>query len=142
MDDFKQKFDIDNLTIKRVGPWVISLRPVQVTISSLILSLDRECYDIGDLTDSESQELGRAFKTIKEIYANTFSPDKVNYLLLMMVDKQVHFHVIPRYERDVIFMDRRFRDEHWPKPANVLSTLDFDNQLLIQLKEYMEVNHV
>ncbi|MBD1422502.1 HIT family protein [Sphingobacterium chuzhouense] len=142
MEDFKQKFDIVNLTIKKVGSWIISLRPLQVTIGSLVLSLDRPCYDIGDLTDSESQELGRAFKVIKEVYAKTFSPDKVNYLLLMMVDKQVHFHVIPRYGREVIFKNNRFEDEHWPKPANVLLTLDFDDQLLLQLKEYMEAAHV
>lgn len=142
MEDFKQKFDIVNLTIKKVGSWIISLRPVQVTIGSLVLSLDRECHDIGDLTDLESQELGRAFKAIKDIYASTFLPEKVNYLLLMMVDKQVHFHVIPRYGREVIFKNNHFEDEHWPKPANVLSTLDFDDHLLVQLKEYMEDNHV
>ncbi|MBD1432234.1 HIT family protein [Sphingobacterium sp. DN00404] len=142
MEDFKQKFDIVNLTIKTIGSWIISLRPVQVTIGSLVLSLDRACHDIGDLTNSESQELGLAFKAIKEVYAKTFSPDKVNYLLLMMVDKQVHFHVIPRYEREVTFKDQHFRDEHWPKPANVLSTSNFGDQLLMELKEYMKEAYV
>ena len=29
--------------------------------------------------------------------AKTFAPDKLNYLMLMMVDPDVHFHVLPRY---------------------------------------------
>ena len=138
MNDFKEKFNIEQLTIKKVGSWIISLRPAQVTLGSLILSLDRACEDIGDLTSKESQELGLAFQVIKDLYMKSFRPDKVNYLLLMMVDKQVHFHVIPRYEKKISFQAIEFEDAFWPKPVDILSSLAIEESLLLEIKDHLQ----
>ena len=40
--------------------------------------------------------------------------EKINYLMLMMVDPEVHFHVIPRYSGSRIFEDVDFADHGWP----------------------------
>ena len=34
--------------------------------------------------------------------------------MLMMVDKQVHYHVIPRYSQKVFFEGIKFFDKGWP----------------------------
>ena len=41
--------------------------------------------------------------------------EKINYLMLMMVDPNVHFHVIPRYEGGREWQGREFVDVGWPK---------------------------
>lgn len=40
---------------------------------------------------------------------------KINYLMLMMVDPHVHFHVIPRYDGAREWNSREFVDVGWPK---------------------------
>ncbi len=42
--------------------------------------------------------------------------ERINYLMLMMVDPDVHFHVIPRYAGSRQFGDIEFRDAGWPGP--------------------------
>jgi len=137
MNKFKEKFRIEELAILKTTNWTLSLRPQQITLGCLVLSLSRLCEDIGDLTDEEALELGIVFNKIKLLFEKTFMPNKVNYLLLMMVDSQVHFHVIPRYQDTVVFMDESFIDEDWPKPSNIFSTIVLGDEQLIHLRDYL-----
>ncbi|MET3666011.1 diadenosine tetraphosphate (Ap4A) HIT family hydrolase [Caulobacter sp. 1776] len=40
--------------------------------------------------------------------------EKINYLMLMMVDKDVHFHVLPRYAGIREHGGQAFPDAGWP----------------------------
>ena len=40
--------------------------------------------------------------------------EKINYLMLMMVDPHVHFHVLPRYEGGRDFDSVDYPDAGWP----------------------------
>ena len=42
--------------------------------------------------------------------------EKINYLMLMMVDPDVHFHVLPRYQAPRTFGGATFPDTGWPGP--------------------------
>ena len=42
--------------------------------------------------------------------------ERINYLMLMMVDPDVHVHVIPRYSSVRAFMGTDYRDAGWPGP--------------------------
>lgn len=138
MESFKKKFKVEELLITKVGAWNISLRPAQVTIGSLVLSLDRECPVLGGLTIEDASDLGVAFKEIEKIYNETFQPDKINYLALMMVDEQVHFHVIPRYSRPVIFQGQQFPDKNWPMPTDVTDALTLNDTTLLAILDYFK----
>ncbi|WP_051285431.1 HIT family protein [Aequorivita capsosiphonis] len=135
MKAFREKFQIEKFQLQKTGSWVISLRPQQVTLGSLILSLDRTCPHLGELTELEGKELSEAFKLVETLLEKTFHPDKINYLALMMVDYQVHFHVIPRYEKPIEFDGQQYQDQDWPKPPNVLSPLELSENNLISLKQ-------
>jgi diadenosine tetraphosphate (Ap4A) HIT family hydrolase len=39
--------------------------------------------------------------------------------MLMMVDKDVHFHVLPRYAHTCIFDQMEFDDPGWPGPPDL-----------------------
>jgi|SRR5690625_384756 len=138
MNAFKEKFRIDELSIQEFKYWIVSLRPKQPTLGSLILSLKRECSSLGELTTTESLEMGEVFKYIENILNKSFKPDKINYLVLMMIDHQVHFHIIPRYKNYRIFNNITFVDKCWPKPPNILldnsEELDL-TKLLTELKK-------
>ena len=42
--------------------------------------------------------------------------ERINYLMLMMVDPDVHFHVIPRYSTPRELAGQVFNDAGWPGP--------------------------
>ena len=51
---------------------------------------------------------------------------RINYLMLMMVDPDVHFHVIPRYEGSRHRSGLEFADAGWPGPPVLTSGLELD----------------
>ncbi|HTO15822.1 MAG TPA: hypothetical protein VLZ83_08625 [Edaphocola sp.] len=134
---FREKFQIEKLQIKKVGSWIISLRPQQVTLGSLVLSLDRACPHFGEITEEEGKELSQTFKIIENLLNASFKADKINYLALMMVDHQVHYHVIPRYETKRVFDKIEFIDQDWPMPPSLSNIVELSNESHLKLKETM-----
>lgn len=137
---FKEKFRIKELAIQEFESWIVSLRPKQVTLGSLIMSLKRECPNLGELTTEEATEMGVVFNYIEELLRKNFNPDKINYLVLMMIDHQVHFHIIPRYEKEVTFNNKVFIDEKWPTPPDILLDISDESLLSELLKEFKKWN--
>lgn len=127
--DFIEKFKLNDLLIKEMKFWLISLRPEQPTLGSLIISLKRPSAKMSDLLPEETEELAQVFKLIENALENTFKPDKMNYLVLMMVDNQVHYHVIPRYENKREFEGITFTDKNWPMPPSFEAQELVDSQL-------------
>lgn len=123
---FADKFRLEELTIRNTESWIISLRPQQPTLGSLVLSLKRKCETFSQINEEESRDLHIAFKEIDKILASTFKPEKINYLALMMVDNQVHFHVIPRYSKPIFFKNGEFVDNKWPGPPS-LENIEMDS---------------
>jgi len=133
--EFKEKFGLDYLTIQEVGGWIISLRPQQPTIGSMVLTLNRYCQHLAEINEKESADLIHAFQQIEIIVKHVLKADKINYLVLMMVDEQVHFHVIPRYKEGKTFNGNIYIDSDWPGPPSLkaLSLNDLDINLILQL---------
>lgn len=128
LDEFDNKFLISPLLLFSVGSWRVSVRPAQPTIGSLVLSLGRECTSLGELSESEGRDFIVACDKLERLLAKCFSPDKFNYLALMMVDPQLHFHVLPRYSRTVSGLGGEFEDVAWPGPPDIAKKLQVDAQ--------------
>ena len=118
--DFEEKFKIKELTLYESEYWIISLRPQQPTLGSLVLSAKKDCIVFSDLSKEETAELSLVFKLIEMKLKKAFNYDKINYLALMMIDNHVHFHIIPRYAAPRIFCGREYVDKTWPTPPDVL----------------------
>lgn len=138
MEEFNKKFRVQELLIAQVGVWNISLRPQQPTIGSLILSLGRKCTAFSELTEQEAIDLGKAFKRIESMLKNTFNPQKINYLALMMVDNQVHYHVLPRYEGVVKIDDTEYKDHCWPVAHDLKPLESISANVLELIKEQLK----
>ncbi len=61
--------------------------------------------------------------------------DRINYLMLMMVDPHVHFHVFPRYEVSRTFEGLELPDRGWPGPPDLGSALRLDDECLQKLRQ-------
>ena len=59
---------------------------------------------------------------ILDVHGHVSSPEATsNYLMLMMVDPYVHFHVLPRYREPQEFRAVTFADKGWPGTPDLAS---------------------
>ena len=101
--------------------WCVLLRPVQATLGALILAAKGEARAFSDLAPAAFAELPLITYEI-ERGLNSFRPfDRINYLMLMMVDPHVHFHVLPRYAETQTFATHSFADSGWPAMPDLKS---------------------
>lgn len=90
------------------------LRPVQLTLGSLVLAAHEPAQEFSKLSQASFTELHKITAQLEPALAKAFNYDKLNYLMLMMVDPDVHFHVIPRYAKAKYFNGLEFIDFGWP----------------------------
>jgi diadenosine tetraphosphate (Ap4A) HIT family hydrolase len=139
LNDFNNKFLIDHLKIFESDCWIWSLRPNQTTLGAGILSLKRECNTFSELKLKEFSDLNIVINVIEGTLKRLFGYDIMNYLMLMMVDKHVHFHVIPRYEKEVELFGEIWKDTSWPGIPN-LSGESLKIELLHNISSYIKDN--
>ena len=80
--------------------WCVLARPKQVTLGAMVLLSNSQHEHFPDLPEAAFRELQTVTSDIEKALGSLVSPEKVNYLMLMMVDPHVHFHVLPRFEGD------------------------------------------
>lgn len=121
-----EKFGYPHTLLHEYDYWCVLLRPQQITLGSLILAARSEAVAFSELSQFALTELSIVSKDIESTLHTCFQYNKLNYLMLMMVDPHVHLHVIPRYETERIFTGLTFVDQDWPKPPD-LSRSCFEN---------------
>lgn len=120
-----EKFGYPDSCVKRFDHWVVLVRPAQPTLGSLVLVCSDPANQFGGISPEASSELQRAVAEIERVLADRFQFDKINYLMLMMVDPDVHFHVLPRYENDRAYRGATFVDGSWPGPPDITAANEF-----------------
>ncbi|MDT8364306.1 MAG: HIT family protein [Nitrosomonas sp.] len=128
-----QKFGAPGSIIQQSTHWSVLLRPAQPTLGALVLIAHEPVQAFSALSTASFAELQIVTGQIESTLKKAFQYDKINYLMLMMVDPEVHFHVIPRYAQDRQFNGLTFADAGWPgQPAldRINPTDDAINELL------------
>lgn len=111
-----EKFGHPATLIADYTHWVVLLRPAQPTLGSLVLAAKSDVTAFGDLETVAFAELAQVVAAIEAGLSATVGYDKINYLMLMLVDPHVHFHVIPRYEGSRSGAGLTIADAAWGKP--------------------------
>lgn len=114
-----RKFGYPGSLIAEYASWVVLLRPQQATLGALVLACKEPVAAFGEVSAAACAELARATRDIEISLAAAFGFDKINYLMLMMVDPDVHFHVLPRYQDARTFDGVTFADAGWPGPPRL-----------------------
>ena len=126
MNETILRFGYPVTLVAEYGHWVVLLRPSQPTLGSLILAAKHEALAFSDLPPAAFAELGLAVQHIEAALGRAVGYDKINYLMLMMVDRQVHFHVIPRYEGEREASGLSIADAGWPKAPVLGEAVELD----------------
>jgi len=99
--------------------WAVLLRPAQVTLGSLVLVCRDPVQRFGAISPGAAAELREVVAGVEAALGECLRFDKINYLMLMMVDPDVHFHVIPRYAEPRSYAGSEFYDPFWPGPPDL-----------------------
>ncbi|MGA0604749.1 HIT family protein [Phenylobacterium sp. VNQ135] len=109
-----QKFGYPRTLVAETASWLVLVRPQQPTFGSLVLVCKEDAQAFSDLTPAAFADLKAAVQGIETLLRDAVGYEKINYLMLMMVDKDVHFHVLPRYEGSREHDGKSFADAGWP----------------------------
>ena len=109
-----EKFGWPATLIAEFDHWLVLLRPAQPTLGSLVLAARSDATAFAELPGEAHAELKRVTGAIEAALARFTGYARLNYLMLMMVDPHVHFHVIPRYEGAREWGGVAFPDAGWP----------------------------
>ena len=140
-EEFNTKFKVKEYEVLRTQSWTWSVRPVQPTLGSGVISLNRYALHLSDATPEEMQDLAFLIKKLEAAMKSTFNYSIMNYLMLMMVDHHVHYHVIPRYDAVRSFDGLDWIDNGWPA-LPVLSDNQHKDQegILLNIKNALVKN--
>ena len=115
MNETIRKFGHPATLVRDYEHWVVLLRPQQPTAGSLVLAAKSNATALGHLEPAAFAELAKVTADIENALRAAVSYDRINYLMLMMVDPHVHYHVIPRYEGERTLAGVTVPDKGWPK---------------------------
>ncbi|WP_300111304.1 HIT family protein [Sphingobium sp.] len=124
-----EKFGYPATLVAQFDHWLVLLRPSQPTLGSLVLAARSDATAFGDLPAAAHAELKTVTATIETALAKAVGYDKINYLMLMMVDPHVHFHVIPRYEGSRTAAGLTIADAGWPGQPDLGSAIKLDSDM-------------
>ena len=123
------KFGYPATLIAEFDHWVVLLRAAQPTLGSLILAAKSDATAFGNLPAEAHAELKTVTATIEAALTKAVDYAKINYLMLMMVDPHVHFHVIPRYEGERSGGGMTVPDAGWPGQPDLGAAVKLDGAL-------------
>jgi diadenosine tetraphosphate (Ap4A) HIT family hydrolase len=121
MNDTLRRFGYPDSCVKEYLHWVVLVRPGQVTFGCTIIAAKSPTSSLGDLTPDEAAELPRVLRDFEQTVRRIAPVSKFNYLALMMVDPNPHFHAIPRHATVVDRGGVTFADVAFPNPPDVRS---------------------
>lgn len=126
MNDTIAKFGYPATLVAEFDHWVVLLRPAQPTLGALVLAAKSEATAFGDLPAEAHAELKAATSAIEAAMTQAVGYAKINYLMLMMVDPHVHFHVLPRYEGARTAAGLTAPDMGWPGQPDLGQAIKLD----------------
>ncbi len=121
-----RKFGHPETLVREYDHWLVLLRPSQVTAGSLVLAAKSDATAYGALPQDAFIEQGVAIAEIEAALQRAVAFERINYLMLMMVDPNVHFHIIPRYSGSRSFAGLDIVDRGWPGPPELKAAVALD----------------
>jgi|APSaa5957512535_1039671.scaffolds.fasta_scaffold26174_5 diadenosine tetraphosphate (Ap4A) HIT family hydrolase len=132
-----KKFGYPNNLLREYENWYILFRYEQVTLGSLILITKNNEYNLSEVSKEGFEEYPIIINHIETVLKEVFGYEKINYIMLMMIDPEVHYHVIPRYSKDILFEKNLFEDKGWPGFPAFSEPNSIDKKLQKQIIAYL-----
>lgn len=135
---FLSGFGYPATLIRDYPDWVVLLRPRQATLGALVLAHKGAVPHLSDVSAEAFRGLKPVIDDLETTLRKAFEYQKLNYLMLMMVDPFVHWHVLPRYEGPRSFAGVTFTDPGWPALPNLGFATETDTAAQTALIEHLK----
>ena len=132
------KFGWPATLVAEFDHWVVLLRPAQPTLGSLVLAAKSDATAFGELPGAAHAELKTVTAAIEAALTRAVGYAKINYLMLMMVDPHVHFHVIPRDDGERSAAGLTITDAGWPGQPDLGSAVKIDSEADTALRDWLK----
>lgn len=133
-----EKFGYPGTLIGETAHWLVLLRPAQVTLGSLVVAAKSDALGFGTLSPEFHADLAETSRRVESMLSGAVGYDRINWLMLMMVDPHVHFHVLPRYggarEHDGLSIS----DAGWPGPPDLKSAIALTDDQKSSLRAWLQ----
>jgi diadenosine tetraphosphate (Ap4A) HIT family hydrolase len=137
MNETIARFGYPATLIAEYEHWVVLLRPAQPTLGSLILAAKSDATAFSELEPAAVSGLHATIADIEGTLSDTVGFAKINYLMLMMVDPHVHFHVIPRYDGERSACGVTIADAGWPKLPALGEAVTLSPEQVAELRDWL-----
>jgi len=127
MNSTAKKFQYPASLLREFDHWLLLIRPVQITLGSMVLCVKDDIFHHKDLTSKHLKELEQIYEYIETELRAKLHFEKINYLALMMVDPHVHYHIIPRYSKPQKLHHHEFNDVGWPNLPDFSKFVELKN---------------
>lgn len=138
MNDTIRRFGYPETLVAEYRRWVVLLRPEQPTLGSLVLAARSEATAFSALDPVSFAELATVTWHIETALERAVGYERLNYLMLMMVDPHVHFHVLPRYKGSRAFAGVELPDAGWPKMPALAGALALTPAQIDELSNWLK----
>lgn len=133
-----EKFGFPATLVAEFEHWAVLLRPAQPTLGALVLAAKSDATAFGSVAAEAHAELKVATSTIEAALGKAVGYSKINYLMLMMVDPHVHFHVLPRYEGERSGAGLTVADAGWPGQPDLGQAVKLDDAQIAALTGWLK----
>lgn len=134
MYEFLGRLHRQELFIKEFHYWILMVRPVPVTIGSCIIFLKRKCPSLSEVTKEEMVEFPEVCSFFEKSCKSLYGAVKFNYKANMMKEDFVHFHAIPRYDKNIKRHGITWVDYDWPL-AEKMTKQEVSDEVLLKIKK-------
>lgn len=132
-----QRFGYPDTLVAAYRHWLVLLRPEQPTLGSLVLASAGDAEAFSVLPPEAFVELGTVIGDIEAALKAAVAYEKINYLMLMMVDPHVHWHIVPRYDGVRSAEGVTITDRGWPKAPQLADSLKLEAGQIAALRDWL-----
>jgi diadenosine tetraphosphate (Ap4A) HIT family hydrolase len=130
-------FGFPDTKVGETAHWLVLARPKQPTFGALVLICKDEAQAFSEISAEAFADLQVAVGAIETMLRKIVGYQKINYLMLMMVDRDVHFHVLPRYEGERVHEGVAFRDNGWPGQPDLGAAVDLGPEGAARMAQFL-----
>ncbi len=132
------KFGYPDALVREFDHWAVLVRPTQVTLGSLVLAARSDATAYSELSAEVFANQREAICGIESALQEFCKYERINYLMLMMVDPHVHFHVIPRYSGAREWESVEFPDHGWPGTPQLKLAIELDSARISTMRNQLK----
>lgn len=138
MNETIRRFGYPATLVSEYEHWLVLLRPAQPTLGSLVLAAKSDSPAFAGLPAAAFTEQAKVVADIETALTGAIGYARINYLMLMMVDPHVHYHVIPRYEGGRKWQGMTFPDAGWPKVPVLGEAVTLETGQIAAMTEWLK----